>query len=75
MPGEDAATNVVDFMSLLQKSLAANKRTPARKSVARKAAGAAKAPKAAKAARPAGGKASKAAKKGARKAAARRTAS
>jgi DNA end-binding protein Ku len=28
---EDAATNVVDFMSLLQKSLASNKRTPAKK--------------------------------------------
>lgn len=43
---ETAATNVVDFMSLLQKSLASNKRTPAkaagekpapRKSVAKKA--------------------------------------
>ena len=30
-PAEDAATNVVDFMSLLQKSLASNKRTPAAK--------------------------------------------
>jgi DNA end-binding protein Ku len=29
---EDATTNVVDFMSLLQKSLATNKRTPAKKS-------------------------------------------
>ena len=29
-PGEGAATNVVDFMSLLQKSLENNKRTPAR---------------------------------------------
>lgn len=28
---EDAATNVVDFMSLLQKSIASNKRTPAKK--------------------------------------------
>jgi len=28
---EDATTNVVDFMSLLQKSLEANKRTPAKK--------------------------------------------
>lgn len=28
---EDAATNVVDFMALLQKSLDSNKRTPARK--------------------------------------------
>jgi len=35
---EDATTNVVDFMSLLQKSLASNKRTPAKttKSVAKK---------------------------------------
>ena len=30
-PREDASTNVVDFMSLLQKSLDANKRTPAKK--------------------------------------------
>ncbi|MEP6632999.1 MAG: Ku protein, partial [Luteimonas sp.] len=30
----DASTNVVDFMSLLQKSLATNKRTPASKSAA-----------------------------------------
>ena len=30
-PREDASTNVVDFMSLLQKSLDAKKRTPARK--------------------------------------------
>jgi len=29
---EGAATNVVDFMALLQKSLASNKRTPAKKS-------------------------------------------
>ncbi|WP_367344630.1 Ku protein [Stenotrophomonas bentonitica] len=33
-PREDAATNVVDFMSLLQKSLDAKKRTPAKKSAA-----------------------------------------
>jgi DNA end-binding protein Ku len=32
---ENATTNVVDFMSLLQKSLASNKRTPAKKSVAK----------------------------------------
>ena len=31
---EEATTNVVDFMSLLEKSLASNKRTPARKSAA-----------------------------------------
>lgn len=30
-PGEDASTNVVDFMALLEKSLASNKRTPATK--------------------------------------------
>ena len=34
---EDAATNVVDFMSLLQKSLDSKKRTPARKAAAKKA--------------------------------------
>ncbi|HEY8683892.1 MAG TPA: Ku protein [Rhodanobacter sp.] len=33
---EEAATNVVDFMSLLQKSIASKKRTPAKKSAARK---------------------------------------
>jgi DNA end-binding protein Ku len=37
-PPEDAATNVVDFMSLLQKSLASNKRTPAAKKTATRAA-------------------------------------
>lgn len=31
---EDATTNVVDFMALLQKSVASNKRTPAKKSAA-----------------------------------------
>jgi len=36
-PRENDATNVVDFMSLLQKSLDAKKRTPARKSAGRKA--------------------------------------
>ena len=41
---EDATTNVVDFMSLLQKSIAGNKRTPAKKggnskTVGKKAAG------------------------------------
>jgi DNA end-binding protein Ku len=34
---EDATTNVVDFMSLLQKSIASNKRTPAKKGTAKKA--------------------------------------
>lgn len=60
-PREDDATNVVDFMSLLQKSLDAKKRTPARKTAvtaapkkaaAKKAKAPAKAPaKAAKAAK------------------------
>jgi len=35
---EDTATNVVDFMSLLQKSIASNKRTPAKKGAAKKTA-------------------------------------
>ena len=34
---EDTTTNVVDFMSLLQKSIASNKRTPAKKGAAKKA--------------------------------------
>lgn len=34
-PHEDAATNVVDFMSLLQESLKSNKRTPAKKTAAK----------------------------------------
>jgi DNA end-binding protein Ku len=34
---EDATTNVVDFMSLLQKSLASNKRTPAKKAAGSRA--------------------------------------
>jgi len=34
---ENASTNVVDFMALLQKSLASKKRTPAKKAVTRKA--------------------------------------
>jgi DNA end-binding protein Ku len=33
---ENASTNVVDFMALLQKSLASNKRTPARKAATKK---------------------------------------
>ncbi len=36
-PREDASTNVVDFMALLQKSLDANTRTPAKKTATRKA--------------------------------------
>jgi DNA end-binding protein Ku len=49
-PDEDAATNVVDFMSLLQKSLSTHKRTPAKsaaapaKATARKARATKKAP-------------------------------
>jgi DNA end-binding protein Ku len=39
---ENATTNVVDFMSLLQKSLASNKRTPAKKKSAAKKAPASK---------------------------------
>ena len=34
-PSEDATTNVVDFVSLLQKSLGENKRTPAKKSASK----------------------------------------
>jgi Ku protein, prokaryotic len=34
---ESATTNVVDFMALLQKSLASNKRTPAKKGTAKRA--------------------------------------
>jgi len=37
-PDEDAATNVVDFVSLLQKSLKDNTRTPAKKTATKKAA-------------------------------------
>jgi len=55
---EHAATNVVDFMSLLQQSIDRNKRTPAKKAATGKSAPAKKAP--AKAAK-------KAAKKAARK--------
>lgn len=36
-PREDAATNVVDFVSLLKQSLDTKKRTPAKKSAAKKA--------------------------------------
>jgi len=41
---EEAATNVVDFMSLLRQSLDAKKRTPAKKTAARTAKAAKKAP-------------------------------
>jgi len=72
---EDATTNVVDFMALLKKSIAGNKRTPAAKSGAK-----ATAKSTAKAARSAGKKAAAkkstgkkvAAKKTAKKAPARR---
>ena len=63
---EDTSTNVVDFMALLEKSLASNKRTPAKK----QRAGAAKpaAQKAAKKASPAKKAAKKITKKVVRKA-------
>jgi len=59
-PREDDATNVVDFMSLLQKSLDAKKRTPAaRKSPAKKATAKVAKPTAAKKATKTAGKAAK----------------
>ncbi len=67
---EGAATNVVDFMSLLQKSIDRNKRTPAKKSAAKKAGEKDKPAKAAKSARKAAPK--KAAKKAPSKAARKR---
>ncbi len=63
----DAATNVVDFMGLLQKSLASNKRTPAKKALtkpARKAATKAATKSAAKPAAKAAAKATPARKPG-----------
>ncbi|WP_343650556.1 Ku protein [Stenotrophomonas sp.] len=63
-PREDATTNVVDFMALLQKSLDANTRTPAKKTAARKAP-AKKASKAKKATAKAAAKTGKATKKAA----------
>ncbi|NLW95479.1 MAG: Ku protein, partial [Xanthomonadaceae bacterium] len=48
-PEESAATNVVDFVSLLQKSLKDNRRTPAKKTATKKAARKAAPRKAAKA--------------------------
>jgi DNA end-binding protein Ku len=63
---EDASTNVVDFMALLQKSLASNKRTPAKKVAAKKSTK--RTPKkksTAKSAGPAKKKSAKAPKKGA----------
>ncbi|MCS4280015.1 Ku protein [Stenotrophomonas rhizophila] len=60
VPREDDATNVVDFMSLLQKSLDAKKRTPAaRKTAARKATAKVAKPTAAKKATKTAGKAAK----------------
>jgi DNA end-binding protein Ku len=44
-PREDASTNVVDFMALLQKSLETKKRTPSKASIKKKPAKAAKAAK------------------------------
>jgi DNA end-binding protein Ku len=59
-PREDDATNVVDFMSLLQKSLDAKKRTPAaKKSAAKKATAKVAKPTAAKKATKPAGKAAK----------------
>ena len=58
----EESTNVVDFMSLLQKSLATNKRTPAKKSAARTTA-AKKKPVAKKAAKKAPAKSAKKATK------------
>ena len=63
---EDTSTNVVDFMALLEKSLASNKRTPAKKQGAGAAKPAAK--KAAKKASPAKKAAKKITKKVVRKA-------
>ena len=65
-PAEDAATNVVDFMALLEQSLASGKRTGAAKK-------ATKATKAAKPAKAAKAPAKKAAKKTARKAPAKKS--
>lgn len=60
VPREDDATNVVDFMSLLQKSLDAKKRTPAaKKSAAKKATAKVAKPTAAKKATKTAGKAAK----------------
>ena len=69
---EDDATNVVDFMSLLQKSIASNKRTPAKKGAAKKPAK--KAAKKAATKKPAAKKAAKPAKKSTKAAAKRKTA-
>lgn len=62
-PHEDAATNVVDFMSLLQESLKSNKRTPAKKTAAK----ATKAASKSTASKSTAKKASKATKKAAKK--------
>lgn len=58
----EAATNVVDFMSLLRKSISENKRTPARKSTAKKSEARTPAKKAAKKKAPAKKKSSAAGK-------------
>ena len=68
---EDTATNVVDFMSLLQKSLDSKKRTPAKKAAAKKAPARKTAKKAAKATKKAAKATKKAPAKRARKAASR----
>lgn len=71
---EGTATNVVDFMSLLQKSIDRNKRTPAKKSTAKKTAGKPGKPsgKPAKAAKKAPAKKAAAAKKAPSRAARKR---
>ncbi|MDH5823298.1 Ku protein [Luteimonas sp. RD2P54] len=56
---EDATTNVVDFMSLLEKSIAGNKRTPAKKTGGKKTAKKAAKKTAKKAAKKTGRKAAK----------------
>ena len=74
-PGEDAATNVVDFMALLEQSLASGKRTgAAAKAPAKKAAKKGEAKKSSDKAPAKKSTAKKAAKKSARKAPARRKA-
>ena len=75
-PREDASTNVVDFMSLLQKSLDANKRTPAKKTATKAVVKKAATKKASKAPAKAAAKKTpaKAASKPAKKAAPRRKA-
>jgi len=69
---EEATTNVVDFMSLLQKSIASNKRTPAKKGAAKKSTKAAATKSAKKATGKATKKAARKTKKAGKKTAARK---